>query len=76
MTWMLDTSTYTTVATHTRSTQLKVQHRPVNGYPGPALAEELLAEEDFWGRGIHFSLWGSLWYIAHAPVDDPTPMCI
>ena len=31
--------------------------------------------DDFWGREIHFPLWGGLWYIAHALADDPTPMC-
>lgn len=57
--------------TRTRSTQLKLQHRPVSGSAGPALAEELWAEDDFWERAIHFSLWGGLWYTAHALVGDP-----
>jgi hypothetical protein len=41
----------------------------------PCTSRGALAEDDFWGREIHFPLWGGLWYIAHALADDPTPMC-
>lgn len=76
MTWMLYTSTHSSCGYLHKINPVKNPTQTSERLSRPCTSRGTIGGRWLLGERVHFSLWGGLWYIAHAPVDDPTPMCI